>query len=195
VEVKKDSIYKLVNEVGNVNADTEITFEFGTRSDITFDLASIPFQAQIIYKRLNGTRCIRVITSQRPLTIERAASERDVDVAVIGVFVSKKIAQLVQEGKYNAAHLTAVSHKEMLERSAHTSEQRHLYQQFLAQLKQCETELNHATAQEKLQGLSVSAMDELSDGVSAARSRARSDRTAAKMYQVKGSQANACVVQ
>lgn len=61
----------MVKEIGNVTADTEITFEY-TLKDITelvamedIDLTtmnSFPFQTQITYKALDGSKCVRVIT-------------------------------------------------------------------------------------------------------------------------------------
>lgn len=63
----------LVRDVGNVTMDTEITFEYTLKkiSELAamedIDLTKIekfPFQTQITYKALDGSKCIRVITEQ-----------------------------------------------------------------------------------------------------------------------------------
>lgn len=61
----------LVKEIGNVSEDTQITFEYQLKSIAKLlemedvDLTAIkkfPFQAQISYRALDGSKCIRVIT-------------------------------------------------------------------------------------------------------------------------------------
>lgn len=63
----------LSRDLGNVNEETEITFEYRLKpvkqllkmADIDLEkLSHFPFQAQITYNTLEGARCIRVITNR-----------------------------------------------------------------------------------------------------------------------------------
>lgn len=180
-------------QVGNVHADTEIPFKFNISEKCNME--KVPFQLQIISKRIGGPRCVRVITYGKSLTRDRALAERDVDVEVIGVHVSKAAARLVQEGKYNAARSEAVQHKKMLERAVHTDEQKAMMAQYHQHLDYAEEELGHAEKIELAQGVDLSRVSESVEGLARMRSHMRDDRTAAVMYQLKGRKAQQCVVQ
>jgi hypothetical protein len=61
----------MVKELGNVTVETEITFEYRLKNmkelvgmeeiDLTL-INSFPFQAQITYTAMDGSRCVRVIS-------------------------------------------------------------------------------------------------------------------------------------
>eukprot|EP00026_Physarum_polycephalum_P004666 Phypoly_transcript_04688.p1 GENE.Phypoly_transcript_04688~~Phypoly_transcript_04688.p1 ORF type:complete len:308 (+),score=50.21 Phypoly_transcript_04688:999-1922(+) len=184
-------------EVGNITIDTEVTFEFAVNPKLTASLKAIPFQVQIGYRRTDGPLCVRVITVHQPVTSDRALAEKDVDVLVIGVHVSKKSASLVQDGNYTEARENALAHKRMLQRAVHTKEQKELMKQFDQTLEKAEDELDHANAQEQQHYRNAAHDLEALDGDERYRMRsaARDDRTAAVMYQMKGSKAAGCVVQ
>jgi len=70
----------MTRDIGNVTEDYEITFEYTLKkiSELAkmedFDLEKIkelPFQTQIHYKALDGSRCIRVITEVLNTTTDR----------------------------------------------------------------------------------------------------------------------------
>ncbi len=84
----------LSRELGSVNEDKEVTFEYTLKSikelvkmeDI--DLAKIsrfPFQAQITYTALDGSKCVRVITSQSEISNDKDELNKNADFAVLGV--------------------------------------------------------------------------------------------------------------
>ena len=77
-----------------MNEDKEVTFEYTLKSikelvkmeDI--DLAKIsrfPFQAQITYTALDGSKCVRVITSQSEISNDKDELNKNADFAVLGV--------------------------------------------------------------------------------------------------------------
>ena len=75
----------MTREIGNVTADTEITFEYTMKkiSELVkmddFDLTKVktlPFQVQITYKALDGSKCIRVITDQQEISSDRNKLEQ-----------------------------------------------------------------------------------------------------------------------
>ena len=59
---------KLFREIGNVTEDTQFSFEYSTRppseipAGLLDGLTELPFQVQIRYTRLNGMKCVRVIS-------------------------------------------------------------------------------------------------------------------------------------
>lgn len=62
----------MARDLGNVNEETEVNFEYRMKKvrellkmqdlDMTI-ITSLPFQAQITYNALDGSKCIRVITN------------------------------------------------------------------------------------------------------------------------------------
>ncbi len=72
----------MARELGNVNEETEVTFEYRMKKvkellkmadlDMT-KVSSLPFQAQITYTALDGSRCVRIITN----TLEISSDKED----------------------------------------------------------------------------------------------------------------------
>ncbi len=72
VENLSDDKTLMVKDLGNVTEETDVTFEYRMKPvkeilkmpdlDMT-KLKSFPFQAQIEYYALDGSKCIRVITN------------------------------------------------------------------------------------------------------------------------------------
>lgn len=70
---------KISKKIGNVMQETEITFEFGIRDDLTsHDKKEIrlPFQLQILYTAKDGTKALRVLTKLKPITNDRKLAEQ-----------------------------------------------------------------------------------------------------------------------
>lgn len=74
----------LVRDIGNVTEDTEQMFEYTLKKiqqlvemddlDLT-QIKSFPFQTQITYKALDGSKCVRVITELQSISNDRAQVE------------------------------------------------------------------------------------------------------------------------
>lgn len=83
----------MTREIGNVTADTEITFEYTLKKiselvkmedlDLT-KITEIPFQVQITYKALDGSKMIRVITEQQPISNDREELEQKANFQILG---------------------------------------------------------------------------------------------------------------
>jgi hypothetical protein len=62
----KEQANHVEKEVGNVNADSDISFEYGVKKEFTaHKIDTLPFQVQIHYTRLDGSKCVRVLTKQQ----------------------------------------------------------------------------------------------------------------------------------
>jgi hypothetical protein len=84
----------LARNLGNVNEETEVTFEYRMKSvkelikmvdlDMT-KLKSLPFQSQITYTALDGSRCVRVITNTLEISSDKEELEKKADFSVLGL--------------------------------------------------------------------------------------------------------------
>lgn len=83
----------MVKDIGNVTEDTEHMFEYTLKKiseliemedlDLT-KIKAFPFQTQITYKALDGSKCIRVITELQTMSNDRAAVEQEADYELLG---------------------------------------------------------------------------------------------------------------
>lgn len=82
----------LAREFGNVTAESVFTFEYGLKpisqlvvmDDIDMTkITSFPFQAQISYTALDGSKCLLVITQQQEVCNEREVVERDANYEML----------------------------------------------------------------------------------------------------------------
>jgi hypothetical protein len=102
----------LTKEFGNVTAESEMTFEYKVK-DIEelekatdFDIKAIkelPFQTQIEFTKLDGMKCIRVITKVQQVTNDRKEVEAEADVDVLGVNCVQQAAKLARRGSFRKA--------------------------------------------------------------------------------------------
>lgn len=83
----------LARDLGNVNEETEVTFEYKMKSVkkllqmLDLDMTKVnkfPFQAQITYTALDGSRCIRVITDVMESSTDRQELEAKADFNMLG---------------------------------------------------------------------------------------------------------------
>jgi len=83
----------LIRDIGNVTKDTDITFEYTLKKikdlvkmeDIDLEkITHFPFQAQITYTALDGSKYVRVITEQQKVSHERDEVEQKADFSILG---------------------------------------------------------------------------------------------------------------
>lgn len=102
----------LTKEFGNVTAESEMTFEYKVKvieeleKATDFDIKTIPelpFQTQIEFTKLDGMKCIRVITKVQQVTNDRKEVEAEADVEVLGVNCVQQAAKLARRGSFRKA--------------------------------------------------------------------------------------------
>lgn len=110
--------------VGNAYEDSELTFEyevlnaaklkeiFDARArilalpgDLPADQKNLPFQVQIKYTKLDGSKCLRTITRTQAITHDRGLVEQNVNATMLGTHAWAQSAQLAERGHYEAAIL------------------------------------------------------------------------------------------
>lgn len=101
---RHDSV--LQHMVGNVTTDTELTVEYQLRPSAERramgigELTTLPFQLQITYTRLNGMKCVRIMTQSQQVTANRADAEQEADLRVLSSHAAQQTAKMAAEGVY-----------------------------------------------------------------------------------------------
>jgi len=82
----------LVRDIGNVNEDTEQMVEYTLKNisqllemddlDLT-ELKAFPFQTQISYTALDGSKCVRVVTKLQSLSNDRESVEKEANYNIL----------------------------------------------------------------------------------------------------------------
>lgn len=105
-------VSRIVREVGNVTADSEIFLEFSRKPasaapGLVSEAASIahgdvvpdnvPLQVHIEYTKPCGMKCLRVITALQRTTTDKEKCERDVNVAICSAHATQKSSRLAQQ--------------------------------------------------------------------------------------------------
>lgn len=102
----------LTKDMGNVSADSEMTFEYKVKSieelekSIEFDITKmthLPFQTQIEFTKLDGMKCIRVITKVQEISNDREEVEAVADAQILGVNCVQQAAKLARRGSFRKA--------------------------------------------------------------------------------------------
>lgn len=113
----------MTKELGNVTAETEITFEYQLKplKDLLkyeeIDMSEVkqfPFQAQIRYLTLDKAKCIRVITQVLDLSHDKKELEQKADYNVINKNVVIQSSKMAEKGNYRAAQANAMVWKKKM---------------------------------------------------------------------------------
>lgn len=65
----------------------------------------MPFQVQVLHKRLDGTEVLRVATAQIQLTSDREEAEKHADATVVATHAAQRAAAKAKAGDFRAAQL------------------------------------------------------------------------------------------
>jgi len=109
--------YTCLRNIGNATKESTITFEFG-KSDVHYeDLKFLPFQVHIHYTRIDGAKCIRVMSKKQEITENRQVAEENLNVGVIGLHSVQQTAKIAEEGNYTKARLKTFSNQKLVKRA------------------------------------------------------------------------------
>ena len=98
----------LKRELGNVTEDSEITFEYRMKEakelaemeDVDLSAKSIPFQTQIEYTKLDGMKCIRIITQLQEVSNDREEVEACTNMDVLAVNAVQQASKIAARGDF-----------------------------------------------------------------------------------------------
>jgi len=118
-----DNGFKAVREVGNVTAESTITFEyFPQDKQVLKEAKELCFQIQINFTKLDGSRCVRIMSKRIEVTHNRDEAEKNVNVNVVGLHCQFQAAQKAAEGKYTAARMIQKRNMRMVRRGMATED-------------------------------------------------------------------------
>jgi hypothetical protein len=102
----------LTRDFGNVSADSEMTFEYKIKEieelqkAKDFDIAKLeqlPFQTQIEFTKLDGMKCIRVLTKVQQISNDRNEVEEEANAEILGINCVQQAARLARKGSFRHA--------------------------------------------------------------------------------------------
>ena len=106
----------LNKDFGNVYDDTDLTFEYQLKSvkellkmvdiDIT-KMTHFPFQAQIHYTALDGSKQVRVITQRMEISTDKQALKKDADFEILGMNAVMQVNRFARQGDYKMAQVVS----------------------------------------------------------------------------------------
>ncbi|XP_041819406.1 circularly permutated Ras protein 1-like isoform X1 [Chelmon rostratus] len=114
--------HKGTREVGNVDRDTEITFQFGANEQDAEVAAAacgsrVSIQLQIRYRQRNGPTLLRVITSDRDVSDDSSAALSSLSLAIIQLNSSQASAALAVRGRFLDARREGELQRKLIERA------------------------------------------------------------------------------
>lgn len=146
--------HSIIHELGNVTADTDITFAFAPKSpSATTGLDHVSFQAQITYTRADGATATRVISKKLPLTSDRAEMERAMDSSIVGLNAIQTSAGLAQVGSCTDARVNLISAMRLLQRSMTSKNNQKNYVKYIVQAEKLDGWMRQAQAQKEIIGM------------------------------------------
>jgi len=180
------AISRKVNQVGNVFTDTEVFFEYTLVSDEVLekfkDLKALPFQVQIRYTRLDGSKWMRLITQARPVTTDSQKAVEDLNMAVLASNAAQRGAELAQKGNYEEFRAHNFAWKNYMVDNAKHAVQAEVASNYSAMVADLDQEIVNLQADEAEQGVQYSSNVE---DRRQARAMNRSDGVATKLYHAK----------
>ncbi|XP_076466661.1 uncharacterized protein LOC143297936 [Babylonia areolata] len=113
----------------------------------------LPFQVQITYTDMDGTKALRVLTQKKPVTNDRHVSERDVDLNVLALHTERRTSELALMGDYTGSRGVALMNQRLGWRSSHNStdeSRRKWYRKAFSRVQTVENTVSHKQRQERL---------------------------------------------
>merc|ERR1712137_904446 len=110
----------IVKDLGNVRADTELSFQYTFRSKAECDLSNIneiPFQVQLMYTKPNGEQSLRIACAKISVTDDRTEAEKNANLNVIGTHAAQRAAKFAQKGNYDRAQMETRSAQRFMQRN------------------------------------------------------------------------------
>ena len=193
-EVEENS---LVKELGNATSESDLSFVYGHRKNDEInnnnnnnnnndetkkeELAKVPFQLQVYFTKLDGTKCIRVINPVQEVTDDKKKAEEDVEVDILAPFAIDHAAKLARKGDYVGARLANKAHKQLLQRATKPEANNELVNNYYEQNKAFESNIWNEQVSEMNSGHSIF---EKSDAVSKRRQNKRNDNVSNMLYNM-----------
>ncbi|XP_036936593.1 circularly permutated Ras protein 1-like [Acanthopagrus latus] len=119
---EREAGHKVIREVGNVDPNTEITFQFGaddqdTGVSVPTSGSRVSIQLQVRYRQRSGQTMLRVITADRDVTDDSSAALSSLSLAIIQLNSSQASAALAVRGRFLDARREGELQRKLIERA------------------------------------------------------------------------------
>ncbi|XP_073346288.1 circularly permutated Ras protein 1-like [Pagrus major] len=119
---EREAGHKVIREVGNVDPNTEITFQFGANDQdagvlVPTSGSRVSIQLQVRYRPRNGQTMLRVITADRDVTDDSSAALSSLSLAIIQLNSSQASAALAVRGRFLDARREGELQRKLIERA------------------------------------------------------------------------------
>ncbi|KAG8009099.1 Circularly permutated Ras protein 1 [Nibea albiflora] len=136
---EREAGHKGIREVGNVDQDTEITFQFGADeqdAEVSTPASGsrVSIQLQMLYRHRNGQMMLRVMTSDRDVTDDSSAALSSLSLAIIQLNSSQASAALAVRGRFLDARREGELQRKLIERAIEhnrSAEDKETYQEWV----------------------------------------------------------------
>ncbi|KAM9837689.1 circularly permutated Ras protein 1 [Aulostomus maculatus] len=134
---EREAGHKSTRDVGNVDPNTEITFQFGASehgAEAPTPGSRVSIQLQIRYRQRNGQRLLRIFTTERDVTDDSSAVLSSLSLAIIQLNSSQASAALAVRGRFLDAKREGELQRKLIERAMdhnRCAEDRQTYQQWV----------------------------------------------------------------
>uniref|UniRef100_A0A8C2X9I2 VWFA domain-containing protein n=2 Tax=Cyclopterus lumpus TaxID=8103 RepID=A0A8C2X9I2_CYCLU len=151
---EKEAEHKGTREVGNVDPDTEITFQFGAKEQQDKDVSApvagsrVAIQLQIRYRQREGQTMLRVITTGRDVTDDSSTALSSLSLAIIQLNSSQASATLAVRGRFLDARREGELQRKLIERAIehnHSAEDHQTYQQWIKTMEPIYSHIDNIT--------------------------------------------------
>lgn len=163
---EREASHKGNREVGNVDPEKEITFQFGAADHGTeASLASgstVYLQLQIRYTQRNGQKMLRVITAARDVTNNSQSVLSSLSLAIIQLNSSQATAALAVRGRFADAMKEGEQQRKLMRRAIAYSgsiEDQNIYQEWVKTMESIQNSFHNFTRKKSVTSDSQSLTD------------------------------------
>ncbi|CAI2359318.1 unnamed protein product [Moneuplotes crassus] len=149
----------LTKKLGNVNANTEVTFGYKVKDPDQLALiegfnieefSKIPFQTQIEYCKLDGTKCLRVISRVLDTSSDAEEVKQDANLGIVAVNAAQQASNLAREGRFREAQALSYNNKKFMKCNLKTEKDAVMYKAFKRNMKGMYDEVHEQNNKEEL---------------------------------------------
>ncbi|EGC36963.1 hypothetical protein DICPUDRAFT_168760 [Dictyostelium purpureum] len=119
----RQGLSRLVKTFPNVNSETDLSFVYTSRARPSEFVQNYPYQVQLKYTKLDGTRCLRVVSAQLKATPRFEQSTENADISTLSLAFTQHAAKVAQQEEYLEARLILRAASRLIRSICQTDEQ------------------------------------------------------------------------
>eukprot|EP00343_Euplotes_focardii_P000387 CAMPEP_0205801322 /NCGR_PEP_ID=MMETSP0205-20121125/3271_1 /ASSEMBLY_ACC=CAM_ASM_000278 /TAXON_ID=36767 /ORGANISM="Euplotes focardii, Strain TN1" /LENGTH=236 /DNA_ID=CAMNT_0053065875 /DNA_START=90 /DNA_END=797 /DNA_ORIENTATION=+ len=147
--------------MGNVNEQAEVTFAYKLKDaeelkelegfDIN-ELKEVPFQAQIEYCKLDGSKCIRIISRILQTTQDESQAKEETNLGIVAVNAAHQASTLTRQGKFREAQAVLMNNKKFIRENIKSEIDQNIYNNWTGEVEGLYTQIQEQVNKEEEAG-------------------------------------------